>query len=163
MLYSAGVTRLAFALTLCVPFASMLACSGAPAGSNLPADADTPSAAASSTAPVAGESAGMAYPVPYRDLDLPELPGGTVTSTGRQTTSLRDGITIRITTSMPVAEARDYYSTALRELGWEETPARGVPGAPMAGLLATKDGVTYIATIMAIGDATQININLHDR
>ena len=105
----------------------------------------------------------MAYPAMYRDLDLPELPGGTVTSTGRQTTSLRDGITIRITTSMPVAEARDYYSGALRELGWEEAPTRGVPGASMAGLLATNDGLTYMATITAIGDATQININLHDR
>jgi len=105
----------------------------------------------------------MAYPDLYRDLGLPELPGGTVASTGRQTTSLRDGITIRVTTSMPVAEARDYYSGALRELGWEEAPTRGVPGAPMAGLLATKDGLTYMATITAIGDATQINLNLHDR
>ena len=145
----------------------MLACSGAPAGSDVPGDADTPPAAASATAstaaPAAGESAGTAYPALYRDLDLPELPGGTVTSTGRQTTSLRDGITIRITTSMPVAEARDYYSGALRKLGWEEAPTRGVPGASMAGLLATKDGLTYMATITAIGDATLTNINLHDR
>lgn len=105
----------------------------------------------------------MAYPALYRDLDLPELPGGTVTSTGRQTTSLRDGLALRITTPMPVAEARGYYSNALRELGWEEAPSRSVPGAPMAGLNATKDGLTYTATIMFIGDATQVNINLHDR
>ncbi len=161
------MARLTFALPLCVLSASMLACSGAPSRSDVPGDVETPpaeaSTTASTTAPAAGESAGMAYPALYRDLDLPELPGGTVTSTGRQTTSLRDGLAIRVTTSMPVAEARDCYSSALRELGWEEAPTRGVPGAPMAGLLATKDGVTYMATITAIGDATQINITLHDR
>ena len=105
----------------------------------------------------------MGYPALYRELDLPELPGGTVTSTGRQTTSLRDGLAIRVTTSMPVAEARDYYSNALRELGWEESPTRGVPGAAMAGLHATKAGMTYMATMTAIGGATQVAINLHDR
>ena len=86
-----------------------------------------------------------------------------MTSTGRQTTSLRDGLAIRVTTSMPVAEARDYYSNALRELGWEESPTRGVPGAAMAGLHATKAGMTYMATMTAIGGATQVAINLHDR
>ena len=83
-------------------------------------------------------------------------------STGRQTTSLRDGLALRVTTPMPVAEAHDYYSRALGELSWEDSPTRGVPGAPMAGLHATKDGLTYMATITRIGDATQVNINLHD-
>ena len=161
--YSAGVKRLVYELSLCVLTAAMVACSGAPAGGDLPADADAPSVAVPTTAQAAGESAGMAYPTLYRDLDLPELPGGTLTSTGRQTTSLRDGLVLRITTSMPVAEARDYYSNALRELGWDESPTRGVPGAPMAGLNATKDGLTYTATIMLIGDATQVAINLHDQ
>ena len=157
--YSAGVKPLMFRLPLCVITVSLLACSGPPASSDLPTASNAPPA----TAPAAGESAGMAYPALYRDLDLPELPGGTVTSTGRQTTSLRDGLTLRITTSMAVAEVRDYYSNALRGLGWEESPSRSVPGAPMAGLHATKNGVTYMATITAIGDATQVAINLHDR
>lgn len=149
-------------LPLGVLAVSMLACSGAPAGGDLPAEAEVPAAAApASAAPTASESAGMAYPALYRDLDLPELPGGTVTSTGRQTTSLRDGLALRVTTSMPVAEAHGYFSRALGELGWEESPTRGVPGAPMAGLHATKDGLTYTATITRLGDATQVNINLH--
>jgi hypothetical protein len=104
----------------------------------------------------------MAYPALYRDLELPELPGGDVTSTGRQTRSLSDGLALRIATPMPVAEVRDYYSTSLGALGWEESPTRSVPGAPMAGLHATKDGMTYMATITRMGDATQVAITLHD-
>jgi hypothetical protein len=64
---------------------------------------------------------------------------------------------------MSVADARDYYSDALGEQGWEESPSRVVPGAPMAGLHATKAGGTLMATITAIGDTTQINLNVHDR
>ena len=74
-----------------------------------------------------------------------------------------DRLAIRLTTSMPVAEAREYYSNALREIGREEAPSRVVPSAPMAGLHATKDGVTLMATITAMGDSTQVNLNAHDR
>jgi len=48
-----------------------------------------------------------AYPQAYRTMDLPALPGATVTSTGRQTTSLRDGLVIQLITEMSVGEARD--------------------------------------------------------
>jgi len=134
----------------------LCACSGEPAADTQPADT------APSTTVAADASAGMGYPDLYRDLDLPELPGGDLTSTGRQTSSLSDGLALRISTTMPVAEARDYYSSALGELGWEEAPTRSVPGAPMAGLHATKDDVTYMATITRMGDATQVAITLHD-
>ncbi|MDA1185541.1 MAG: hypothetical protein O2930_12965 [Acidobacteria bacterium] len=137
--------------------ASLCACSSEPAAGDQPAEAGVPPAAST-----AGATSGMAYPDLYRDMDLPELPGGNLTSTGRQTSSLSDGLALRVETAMPVAEVRDYYSTALGELGWEESPTRGVPGAPMAGLHATKDGVTYMATITRIGDATQVAITLHD-
>lgn len=143
---------------ICLVAIPLLACSDAPSDSDgLTGDGSRPAAVA------ADESTGEAYPDLYRDLDLPELPGGTVTSTGRQTTSLRDGLAIRLTTSMPVAEAREYYSNALRQMGWEESPSRVVPGAPMAGLHATKDGVTLMATITAMGDSTQVHLNIHDR
>jgi hypothetical protein len=137
--------------------ASLVACAGEPAGDNQPVDTASAAPMATADAP-----AGMTYPELYRDLDLPELPGGDLTSTGRQTTSLSDGLALRLSTSMPVAEVRDYYSNALRELGWDESPSRSVPGVPMAGLNATKDGVTYMATITRIGDATQVSITLHD-
>ena len=136
---------------------SLCACSGEPTAGDQPADEASAAPVATAEAPT-----GMAYPALYQDLDLPELPGANLTSTGRQTSSLSDGLALRISTSMPVAEVRDYYSNALRELGWEESPTRGVPGAPMAGLHAEKDGVTYMAMITRIGDATQVAITLHD-
>ena len=144
-----SLSLVAFTVLLC-------ACSGEPASDSQPADT------ASATTVAADASAGMAYPDLYRDLALPELPGGDLTSTGRQTSSLSDGLALRVSTSMPVAEVRDYYSNALGELGWEESPSRSVPGAPMAGLSATKEGVTYMATITRIGEATQVTITLHD-
>jgi hypothetical protein len=147
-------------LPICIVAISLLACSDAPADSDgLTRDGSPPSVMAS------GESAGEEYPDLYRDLDLPELPGGTVTSTGRQTTSLHDGLAIRLTTSMSVADARDYYSDALGEQGWEKAPSRVVPGAPVTAalLFGTKDGVTLMVTIAAMVDTTQITLNIHDR
>lgn len=152
------MTKTIVRLLLPVLAVSLSACAGEPAGEGQPADAEAPPA--TSTADTAG---GMAYPGLYRDMDLPELPGGNLTSTGRQTSSLSDGLALRVETSMPVAEVRDYYSNALGELGWEESPTRSVPGAPMAGLHATRDGVTYMATITRMGEATQVRITLHAR
>ena len=134
--------------------ASLFGCSATPE------EAASPEATPSPAAAPSDEATGMAYPALYRSLDLPELPGGELVSAGRQTTSLRDGLTLRITTSMPVAEVRNHYSTALAELGWEEAPSRVIPGAPMAGLQATRDGVRFTATITAMGDETQINLTV---
>ena len=155
--YSAAVTRPIVRLLLPAITVSLCACSGQPVADEPPADA-----AAVVTAVPEDVSGGMAYPALYRDMALPELPGGDLTSTGRQTSSLSDGLALRVETSMSVADARDYYSAALGELGWEESPTRSVPDAPMAGLHATKDGVTYMATITRMGDATQVAISLHD-
>lgn len=156
--YGAGVKRPIFGLLLSPLIISLCACSGQPAGDDPPAETGTALAAVDP----AGSSGGTAYPALYRDLALPELPGGDLTSTGRQTSSLRDGLALRVETSMSVADTRDYYSAALGELGWEESPTRSVPGAPMAGLHATKDGVTDMATITRMGDATQVAISLHN-
>ena len=137
-------------LLLCLLTASLVGCSGGTSNeSDRPADADEPT--------------GMAYPSLYRDLELPELPGGRLVSAGRQTTSLRDGLSLRVTTSMSISEVRDYYSQALRDSGWEEAPSRVIPGAPMAGLQATRDGINYTATIMGMGGETQINITVVER
>jgi len=70
------------------------------------------------------------------------LPGGAVLSEGRQTTYLADGLSISIRAPTPIAEMRDYYSNALSDLGWDQAPSRAVPGAPMAGVQATRDDIT---------------------
>jgi len=105
-------------------------------------------------------SAAPAYPEAYKDLGLPELPGGILTSTGRQTASLRDGLNIRLTTAVPVTDVRRFYSEALAELGWEETPARVLPGAAMAGLEATRDDLRFSATITSMGGSTAVQLSI---
>jgi hypothetical protein len=105
--------------------------------------------------------AARAYPELYRSLDLPELPDAEIVSTGRQTSSLRDGLALRLATSMPVAKARDFYRDALNEAGWVETPSRGAPpGLPLARLRFTKDQLTYIVTISSMPNGTQVTINV---
>ena len=143
-------------LLLCFLASSLLAACGTPAETEAPVDAGAPAAIPS---PV-DDSTGIAYPALYRSLELPELPGGVLLSTGRQTTSLRDGLSLSITTSMSIPEVRDYYSTALGDLGWEEAPSRVIPGAPMAGLQATRDGITYTATITGLAGETQISLSV---
>ena len=145
--YSAAVIRLRLgALTtagacLCVTFAC-----GA-------ADPDNaPGAAAPEETATPVTSSGMAYPAVYKDMGLPELPGGEVTSAGRQAMSLRDGLSIQVRTTMSVDEAREYYSTVLAGLGWEEQPSRVIPGMPMTGLQAIKDDLRYTVTITASPD-----------
>jgi hypothetical protein len=130
--------------------AATLACGGsttdaAPAAAPLPVP----------QAPGMQASGGSAYPDLYRNLSLPEIDGGTVTSTGRQTTSLRDGLAITVTSGKTVDEARAFYQERLAAAGWTAAPqARGasVPGLPVAGVTFTKDRMTYTATITAAPD-----------
>jgi hypothetical protein len=107
-----------------------------------------------------------AYPQLYRTMDLPTLPGATVTSTGRQTTSLRDGLAIRLTTSMNVAEARDYYRQELTTKGWTEQVGPGqaaqamLPNLPLARLAFVKGALLYTATVTASAGVTQVAIDV---
>ena len=111
----------------------LLACAGAPEEAAGPATA----------APVTG---GLDYPAAYTALSLPQIEGELVDA-GRQTISLRDGLSLQVTTAMSVDEARDFYRAALAGAGWEEAPSREMPGMPMAGVQATRDGVRFTATI----------------
>lgn len=124
---------------------------------------------AETSAPPTGEIAAAAgsessYPDLYRSMGLPVLPGAAVTSTGRQSTSLRDGLTIRLTTTMSVAETRDYYRTAMAEAGWTETappgPAASVMDLPVGRVAFTKDDVSFSALLTAADGGTQVAINV---
>ena len=125
-------------------------------------DAGEPSANGS---PVASGDA-SAYPATYRDLDLPALPGGVVTSSGRQTTSLRDGLSIRLTSDKPVAEVRTFYQDAMTALGW--TPAAAGPGAaalnlPIANVTFTRDQLSFSATITAGEPGSVVSLTVLER
>lgn len=146
-----------------------MACLAAACGGEAPApDTSTsaPEAGTAAAAPPARDPAAPAadYPALYRELQLPILPGGEVEDTGRQTTSLRDGLSLRVMSpDMSVDEVREYYSTRLAAGGWDEAPSRVLPGMPMAGVQATKDGVTFTATISADPDRTRIQLTVVER
>jgi hypothetical protein len=106
----------------------------------------------------------LAYPALYVSLDLPQLPNATLISTGRQSSSLRDGLALRLSTPTAVADVRQFLSEALTERGWTVVPARPLPPSmPVAGVQATRDRVSFQATITKMSDATQVNITVLEK
>ncbi len=101
------------------------------------------------------------YPPAYRELKLPELAGATVTSTGRQSTSLRDGIRVEIETTMEVQPALDAYRATMTPLGWKETPPRNKFKSPMVGITEfTRGDLTLGVNAMRLGPKTKITLSL---
>lgn len=81
--------------------------------------------------------------------------------TGRQTTSLRDGLAVAVDSTMTIEQARAFYQERLRAEGWTATPAgRGATAnLPIALLEFTKGSMTYQATITARAEGgTRIGI-----
>jgi hypothetical protein len=115
------------------------------------------------------QSSSKTYPVLYRAQKLPELASATIISTGRQTTSLRDGLRIDLTTLRPLSDVREFYRRALTAAGWKEresTPASRAAEANPRGAMLTfsKDRLTYTVTIVVPPDAeTRVMINLVER
>ena len=109
-------------------------------------------------------AAQMDYPAIYRSQELPELTGATVTSTGRQTTSLRDGIRIDLETAMPVQDALAFYREQMAPLDWQETPARTKFQSPMVGRVEFRKGALSLGiTATRLGEVTKVNINLVEK
>jgi hypothetical protein len=102
------------------------------------------------------------YPALYRSLGLPELPGATIVSTGRQTTSLRDGLAILLRTSSPPHMFRTFFVEHLEQAGWAIAPSRA-PAATMnmmAGLEARKGAITFSMTALASSGTTDVRLNI---
>ena len=100
-------------------------------------------------------------------MELPALPGATITSTGRQATSLRDGLAIRLTTSMSVAEARELLPAGTAARGWTEQAGPGqaaqamLPNLPLARLaFRERTACCTPATITANDGTARVDINL---
>lgn len=126
-------------------------------------------AGASSASVLSAQPAAATYPEIYRARKLPELPGATIVSTGRQTKSLRDGIRLRLTSPAPLAEIRDFYQAALTTRGWKEDVSQASRAAatnPRLSMMTfVGEGVTYSVVITAgLGTSpTQILVNVLDR
>ncbi|MDA1095432.1 MAG: hypothetical protein O3A25_19545 [Acidobacteria bacterium] len=121
----------------------------------------------SATGEAAPASSPASYPAAYKALSLPELEGATLTSTGRQTTSLRDGLALMLTTSKTVDQAKEYYHGALTKLGWMEEkrgPAGLVPNMPVGNVTFNKDRITFTATMTAMSATeTRVDIRVLER
>lgn len=139
---------------------TMTACGGATEDASASAGSGAGAAAAS-------RDAGLAYPAVYKALSLPELNDATLTSTGRQTTSLRDGLALALTTTKTVDQAKAYYHEALTTLGWTEErpgPAGLMPNMPVGNVTFNKDGVTFTATMTAMSaNETRVDLRVLER
>ena len=108
---------------------------------------------------------GLEYPPLYKSLGLPELPRSRVLSSGHETASLREGLSIRVSVLMHVHEAHRFYSDALTKAGWSvAAPRPMLPGVQIANVHATKSRMTFTAAITSSGSgATQVNLNVSEK
>ncbi len=109
-------------------------------------------------------SAQLTYPAPYRSLKLPEPSGATITSTGRQATSLRDGIRIELQTPAGVQDVLAFYRQGMAPLGWSETPPKNKFQSPMLGRAEfTKGALVLDVMATRLGTATRVTVNLLEK
>jgi len=114
------------------------------------------------------QAAGPDYPAAYRDLGLPEYQNATLTGTGREITSLRDGLALTLVTREDDATLRAYYEAEMSARGWilEETVAsRKMRAAGMLdklpfGAVFSKDGMRYQVSTGRQGTDSVIHINV---
>jgi hypothetical protein len=111
------------------------------------------------------QAQGLEYPKLYTSLGLPELPRSRVLSSGHETASLREGLSIRVSALMHVNEIRKFYTDGLTKAGWTVAPPRPtLPGVPIANVQATKNRMTFTAAITASdAGATQVNLTVIER
>lgn len=104
------------------------------------------------------------YPSAYTNLKLPILANGTVTSTGRQATSLRDGLRIDVDTPTPVLEVLTFYRAEMKTLGWTETPNPAKVQLPTIGRAEfTKAALTYAVMASRAGNLTKVLISVLEK
>ena len=106
----------------------------------------------------------LSYPQQYQLLQLPEMPGATVTSVGRQSTSLADGIRVDIETAEEVAAVLKFFRERLLAGGWTETPSRAKVALTTIGRVEfTKDRMTYSAMATRRATTTVVQLNVFER
>lgn len=114
--------------------------------------------------------AGSDYPALYRQMNLPEYPGATVTALGRDNDSLADGMRLAVRTGAGSGELRAFYEPALAGLGWtlQETPAVArlraagqLDRIPFAGLFCRDDGAAFQVMTMDLGAEREVRITVN--
>lgn len=101
------------------------------------------------------------YPALYRQYNLPEYPGATITYGGRTADNLADGISLTLSTPDDVQTVGAFYESAFSSLsGWEYTPPN-FTNDTLYGATAVNNagGLRYQLTITKLPDYTQISIS----
>ena len=99
------------------------------------------------------------YPTLYAE-DLPRYPNARLLSIGRQVSSLRDGIRLKLISADPLKKITPYYQDKMKSLGWT-VPQQRLPNDTMYIGRFTKDNLVYQLKVMRLNpnlDETQINI-----
>ena len=106
-----------------------------------------------------GTDAPLQYPELYTNEKLPQYSKATLTSTGRQTTSLKDGLALDLTSTDDVQTIAKFYEKELNTLGWK-VPVPKFRSDDMFIANCSKGQLTYNVTItkMPAGKPTTIHI-----
>lgn len=101
------------------------------------------------------------YPALYRDQKLPELPGATIVSSGRQVTSLRDGLKIELQSAQGVQDILAFFREKMAPLGWKEISPRLPFKSVTAGTVRfQKDALTFDVGVTHFGGKSKVMLNL---
>lgn len=103
--------------------------------------------------------AGEDYPKLYGK-ELPRYPNAKLVSTGRQVSSLRDGLRLQLISLDSVKTIASYYEEKMKNLGWT-VPKQRFPSDKMYIASFTKNNLYYQLKIMRFDpnkDETQIDI-----
>ncbi len=111
------------------------------------------------------------YPQLYRDLDLPEYAGATVTGLGRSNASLADGISVTLHSESSHGVLRSYYETAMADLGWALQETVAVTRLRESGMLdqfpfnavfCSTGNVAFQVTTVDLGTVRELSISVTD-
>ena len=102
----------------------------------------------------------LGYPKLYTDANLPQYPGAKLTDTGRQTSSLRDGLKLNLETDDDVQKVSTFFKDEMTKLGWVADKKRRLPAMPVDLTRFTKDDRYFQITVVRHGDGpTKITIS----
>jgi hypothetical protein len=104
------------------------------------------------------ESTTLSYPELYTSANLPQYANAKLTDTGRQTSSLRDGLRLSLETDDDVQTVAKFFETEMAKLGWT-VPEKKFRSDQVDVTRCTKGEVYFQVTTTKMPDKTTILIN----
>lgn len=122
-------------------------------------DSQDRGSAAAKGGSAAGKGGSAAYPALYTSAKLPQYPGAKLVDTGRQTTSIRDGLRLTLETSDEVKKVAAFFESEMTKLGWT-FPEKRVRPENLDLTKYTKDDLYFQITILRSPDAQLTKITI---